>query len=63
MLGTVLSLGDVIGLADGMLFLCAFINVLGLYLLFPVVRRELRNHVADLRSGRLTPVREEEKVG
>ena len=61
--GTVLSLGVVIGLADAMLFLCAFINVLGLYLLFPVVRKELRDHVADLRSRRLVPVDEEEKVG
>ncbi|PFG34765.1 alanine/glycine:cation symporter family protein [Sanguibacter antarcticus] len=51
--GSVLSLGDVVNLADAMLFLCAFINILGLYLLFPVVRNELREYLDDRRADRL----------
>ncbi|MCL3862256.1 sodium:alanine symporter family protein [Actinotalea sp. K2] len=52
-LGSVVTLGDVVALADAMLFLCAFINILGLYLLFPVVRRELAEYWADRRAGEL----------
>lgn len=51
--GSVLSLGDVVNLADAMLFLCAFVNILGLYLLFPVVRTELREYLEDRRENRL----------
>ncbi|MBO1750511.1 alanine:cation symporter family protein [Actinotalea sp. BY-33] len=51
--GSVVTLGDVVNLADAMLFLCAFINILGLYLLFPVVRRELDEYWADRKADRL----------
>ncbi|MBI9113828.1 alanine:cation symporter family protein [Sanguibacter sp. YZGR15] len=51
--GTVVTLGDVVNLADAMLFLCAFINILGLYLLFPVVRKELREYWEDRKADRL----------
>jgi alanine or glycine:cation symporter, AGCS family len=59
--GSVVSLGDVVDLADAMLFLCAFINILGLYLLFPVVRRELSEYWADRQADRL--VRADAEVG
>ncbi len=51
--GTVVTLSDVIDLADSMLFLCALINIFGLYLLFPVVRTELKEYWADRQAGRL----------
>ena len=51
--GTVVTLSDVINLADSMLFLCALINILGLYLLFPIVRGELKEYWADRKAGRL----------
>lgn len=51
--GTVVTLSDVISLADSMLFLCAFVNILGLYLLLPVVRQEVREYWADKKADRL----------
>lgn len=51
--GTVVTLSDVINLADSMLFLCALINIFGLYLLFPIVRNELKEYWEDRQAGRL----------
>jgi len=51
--GSVVTLTDVINLADSMLFICALVNIFGLYLLLPVVRRELREYWADRREGKL----------
>lgn len=51
--GTVLTFGQVLNFADAMLFLCAFVNLLGVYLLLPVVKREAQEYLADRRSGRL----------
>ncbi|WP_235493088.1 alanine:cation symporter family protein [Aeromicrobium sp. Leaf245] len=52
-LGSVVTLRDVITLADSMLFLCALVNIFGLYLLLPVVRREVREYWADKKADRL----------
>nr|WP_205705573.1 alanine/glycine:cation symporter family protein [Kineococcus indalonis] len=52
-IGTVLTFGSVLSLADAMLFLCALVNIIGLYLLAPVVKAELRSYLADRRSGEL----------
>ncbi|EFQ84397.1 amino acid carrier protein [Aeromicrobium marinum DSM 15272] len=51
--GSVVTLSDVINLADAMLFLCALVNITGLYLLMPVVRRELKEYWEDRQAGRL----------
>jgi alanine or glycine:cation symporter, AGCS family len=55
-IGTVLTLDTVLSFADSMLFLCAFVNLLACYLLLPVVRRELRDYMAQRRSGEVTRV-------
>lgn len=49
--GSVLSLGSVLDFADAVLFLLALVNIIGLYLLAPVVKREVRDFHAKLRSG------------
>ncbi|KQU36408.1 MULTISPECIES: alanine:cation symporter family protein [unclassified Rhodococcus (in: high G+C Gram-positive bacteria)] len=46
----VLSLGSVLDFADAALFALAFVNIIGLYLLLPVVRRELRDYMAHRRG-------------
>lgn len=51
--GSVVTLSDVISLADAMLFACAFVNILGLYLMLPVVKTELREYWADRKADRL----------
>ena len=49
-IGTVLSLGSVLDFADATLFLLALVNITGLYLLLPVVKRELSDYMA-MRRG------------
>jgi AGCS family alanine or glycine:cation symporter len=53
-IGTVLTFDQVLGFADAMLFLCAFINLLGVYMLLPVVKREMNEYLADRKSGELS---------
>jgi AGCS family alanine or glycine:cation symporter len=50
--GAVLTFSEVLGFADAMLFVCAFVNLLGVYLLLPVVKREMREYLAARRSGK-----------
>jgi alanine or glycine:cation symporter, AGCS family len=51
--GSVLTFGEVLGFADAMLFLCAFVNLIGVYLLLPVVKEEMKRYLADRKSGAL----------
>ncbi|PPK92900.1 AGCS family alanine or glycine:cation symporter [Kineococcus xinjiangensis] len=52
--GTVLTFSEVLNLADAMLFVCALVNIAGLYLLMPVVKRELRDYMEHRRKGHIT---------
>jgi AGCS family alanine or glycine:cation symporter len=52
-IGASMQLGSVIDFSDAMIFAMAFPNVLGLYLLLPVVRKELDEYWADYKAGRL----------
>ncbi len=51
--GSVLSLDSVIGFTDAVLFLLALFNIIGLYLLAPVVKRELASFLSKVRSGEI----------
>jgi AGCS family alanine or glycine:cation symporter len=51
--GTVLTFGQVLNFADAALFICAFINLLGVYMLLPVIKREMKAYLADRKSGHL----------
>jgi AGCS family alanine or glycine:cation symporter len=53
--GTVLTFNQVLGMADALLFVCALVNIVGLYLLTPVVLRELRDYRAARADGRVVP--------
>ncbi|WP_304454390.1 sodium:alanine symporter family protein [Nocardiopsis sp. YSL2] len=48
--GSMLTLGAVLSMADALVFAAAFFNIVGLYLLAPVVRRELARLLAHLRG-------------
>ena len=61
-LGTLLTLQAVLDFADAMLFACAFVNILGLYLLMPVVKREVASFLDDLRTGRLKEVEQPQSL-
>ncbi|MFG3494397.1 alanine/glycine:cation symporter family protein [Streptomyces sp. NPDC047928] len=63
--GSLLSLGTLIDLADSVLFLLAVINIIGLYLLAPVVKKELDSFLEFVRrrkAGEEPEEREEEPV-
>ncbi len=51
--GSSMQLGAVIDFSDAMIFAMAFPNILGLYLLLPVVKRELNEYWSDYKAGRL----------
>lgn len=50
--GSVLTLGTVLDFADAVLFGSALFNVIGLYLLAPYVKQEVRSFRDKVRSGR-----------
>lgn len=54
--GASMSLGPVIDFSDSMIFAMALANIVGLYLLMPVVREELLKYEAALRTGQIRPV-------
>lgn len=59
-IGSVLTLGSVLAFADAVLFLLALFNIVGLYLLAPVVKREVAEYRRKREAGevrRLTEVR------
>ena len=51
--GSSMQLGSVIDFSDAMIFAMAFPNILGIYFLLPVVKRELDEYWADYKEGRL----------
>ncbi len=52
-IGTVLTFSQVLTITDSFLFICGFINLAALYILLPEIRREMKEYIADRRSGRL----------
>ncbi|MGH3451232.1 MAG: alanine/glycine:cation symporter family protein, partial [Haloechinothrix sp.] len=52
-IGSVLSLDSVIGFTDAVLFMLALFNIIGLYLLAPVVKRELASFMTKIRTGEI----------
>lgn len=61
--GTVLTFGEVLSFADAMLFVCAFVNLLGVYFLLPVIRSEMRDYLRDRHSGALKELGDEVSTG
>ncbi|WP_149184779.1 alanine/glycine:cation symporter family protein [Streptomyces sp. TRM49041] len=64
-LGSLMSLGTLIDLADSVLFLLAVVNIIGLYLLAPIVKKELNSFLEFVRrrdAGEEPEEREEEPV-
>lgn len=51
--GSSMQLGSVIDFSDAMIFAMAFPNIIGIYFLLPVVKREMNEYWADYKAGRL----------
>ncbi len=56
-IGSSMTLGPVIDFSDSMIFIMALPNIVGLYFLMPVVKRELANYQAKLANGELRKVK------
>lgn len=54
-LGSAMSLTAVIGFSDAMIFAMSVPNLIGLYFLAPVVKRELATYMAKIKSGEIKP--------
>lgn len=52
-LGCTMQLSSIVDIADGLLFIMAIPNLIGAYLLAPVVKRELNHYWARLRRGEI----------
>lgn len=52
-IGAAAELGSVIGFSDAMLFAMAVVNIIALYCLMPIVKRELDGYFGRLRSGEI----------
>ena len=50
-----MDLSQLINLSDGLIFLMAIPNLIGVYLLLPVVREEVDGYFAKLKSGEIRP--------
>jgi AGCS family alanine or glycine:cation symporter len=58
-LGCTLQLTSLVDIADALLFIMAIPNLIGVYLLMPVVKRELDSYWARLKAGQLRNYREQ----
>jgi len=54
--GSSTSLEPVIGFSDAMIFAMSIPNLIGVYLLAPVIKRELSNYQEKLRTGKILPI-------
>jgi len=55
-IGASMSLGPVIDFSDSMIFAMALANIVGLYILMPVVKREVEQYFGKLKSGEIRKV-------
>jgi AGCS family alanine or glycine:cation symporter len=52
-IGAAASLGPVIDFSDAAIFAMAVVNIVALYLLMPIVKRELDSYLSRLKSGEI----------
>ncbi|GAA3234313.1 hypothetical protein GCM10017691_30780 [Pseudonocardia petroleophila] len=57
-----LTLGSVLNVADAVLFLLALVNIIGLYILAPVVRKEVISFRDRMAGGEVRELDRSEKV-
>lgn len=53
--GAAINLGHVIDFADAAIFSMALVNITGLYILMPEVKKDLADYFAKLKSGEIRP--------
>ncbi|MCB2055062.1 MAG: alanine:cation symporter family protein, partial [Geminicoccaceae bacterium] len=56
-IGAAMNLGPVIDFSDAAIFSMAVVNIIGLYILMPIVKAELNSYLARLKSGEIRKFR------
>lgn len=59
-LGCVVQLGPILEISDALVFLICVPNILGLYVLAPIVKRELKSYMTRLENGEIKRYRNNE---
>ena len=57
-LGCVVQLGPILDISDALVFLICVPNILGLYFLAPIVKKELESYLARIESGEIKKYKE-----
>ena len=52
-LGCTVQLGPILDISDALVFLICVPNILGLYILSPIVKKELDSYFARVKSGEI----------
>ncbi len=52
-LGCIVSLGPILDISDALVFLICIPNILGLYIMAPIVKREMDSYFARIKSGEI----------
>jgi AGCS family alanine or glycine:cation symporter len=62
-LGCMIQLDAVLEFSDALVFVIALPNILGLYILAPIIKRELKSYQARLKTGEIPNLREQQLKG
>jgi AGCS family alanine or glycine:cation symporter len=57
-----MNLGPVIDFSDAMIFAMALVNIVGLYILVPEVKRDLADYLERFNAGKVYKVQQETKL-
>ncbi len=60
-LGCMIQLDAVLEFSDALVFVIALPNIIGLYILAPIIKAELKSYQARLASGEIKNMREENR--
>ena len=60
-LGCIVQLGPILDISDALVFLICVPNILGLYFLAPIVKKEMDNYLSRVKSGEIKNFREAAK--
>ncbi|EHK9015153.1 alanine:cation symporter family protein [Vibrio vulnificus] len=58
-IGSAMNLGPVIDFSDAMIFAMALVNIVGLYILVPEVKRDMKDYLARLQAGKVYKVQQQ----
>ena len=61
-LGCMIQLDAVLNFSDALVFVIALPNILGLYILAPIIKRELKSYQARLKSGEIQNLRKSKSL-